>query len=134
MSQENVETVRDHYAATNVGDFALAMRYYADEVELVVSDNAFLEPGTFKGKDAVGQWFGDWFRNFRRGYQFDLEEVRDLGELVLVVARHHGRGRTSGAEVRGTTAYLYGVREGKIARLEMYASRSEALETAGLSA
>jgi ketosteroid isomerase-like protein len=133
MSEENVRTVRDHFAATNEGDFALAMRYYADDVELVVPGHAFLENGTFQGKEAVGRWFGDWFRTFRRGYHFDLEEARDLGDVVLVVARHGGRGKSSGAEVRATMGYLYGIREGQIVRVELYPGRSEALEAAGLS-
>ena len=131
MSQEDVELVRDHFAATNAGDFARALGYYADEVELVVPDDAFLESGTFKGRDAVGRWFGNWFRAFQRGYHFDLEEARDLGDVVLVVAKHSGRGRTSGAEVRARMAYLYGVRDGKIARIELYPGSTEALEAIG---
>jgi ketosteroid isomerase-like protein len=133
MSQEDVEIVRDHFAATNEGDFARALGYYADDVELVVPEDAFLESGTFKGRDAVGRWFGNWFRAFQRGYHFDLEEVRDLGDVVLVVAKHSGRGRTSGAEVRARLAYLYGVRNGKIARIDLYPGSSEALEAVALS-
>jgi len=133
MSQENVEIVRDYFAATNEGDFAAAMAYYAHDVELVVPAYAFLDSGTFKGKDAVGRWFGDWFRGFQRGYQFDLEEVRDLDGVVLVAARHRGHGRTSGAEVVAPIAYLFGLRGGKIARLEMFSDRSEALEAARVS-
>jgi ketosteroid isomerase-like protein len=99
----------------------------------VVPGHAFLEAGTFKGRDAVGRWFGDWFRTFQRGYQFDLEEARELGGVILVVARHYGRGRTSGAEVHATMAYLYRVRDGRIARVELYPDRAEALAAAGLS-
>jgi ketosteroid isomerase-like protein len=133
MSQQDVELVRDHFAATNEGDFPRALGYYADDVVLVVPDDAFLESGTFNGRDAVGRWFGNWFRAFQRGYHFDLEEARDLGDVVLVVAKHSGRGRTSGAEVRARMAYLYGVRDGKIARIELYPGTSEALEAVALS-
>jgi ketosteroid isomerase-like protein len=130
MSQENVEIVRDYFAVTNEGDFAAAMAFYADDVELVVPAYVFLESGTFQGKDAVGQWFGEWFRGFQRGYQFDLEEVRDLDGVVLVAALQSGHGRTSGAEVRAPVAYLFGFRDGKIARLEIFPDRSEALAAA----
>jgi hypothetical protein len=37
------------------------MSYYAEDVELVVHPQAFLERGTFKGREAVGEWFGNWF-------------------------------------------------------------------------
>jgi ketosteroid isomerase-like protein len=132
MSQENVEVVCDQFAATNERDFPRAMSHYAEDVELVVHPDAFLERGTFKGRDAVGQWFGDWFTTFEPGYHFDIEEARDLGDLVLLVATHHGRGRTSGVQVHGQTAYLYTVRGGKVVRGELYPGRAEALEAAGL--
>jgi ketosteroid isomerase-like protein len=132
MSQENVEVVRDQFAATNERDFRRAMSHYAPDVELVVHPDAFLQGGTFKGQHAVGQWFADWFTTFERGYHFDIEEARDLGDAVLLVASHHGRGRTSGAEVRGQTGYLYRLRDGKIVHVELYRGRAEALEAAGL--
>jgi ketosteroid isomerase-like protein len=133
MSQENVEVVNDQFAATNARDFPRAMSHYAEDVELVVDPNAFLEPGTFKGRQAVGKWFGNWFTTFEPGYRFDIEEVRDLGEVVFLIASHHGRGRTSGVEVHGQTGYLYTLRGGKIVRLELFPSREKTLEAAGLS-
>jgi len=132
MSQENVEVVRDQFAATNERDFPRAMSHYAEDVELVVDPAAFLERGTFNGRDAVGQWFANWFTTFEPGYHFDIEEARDLGDVVFLIASHHGRGRTSGVEVHGQTGYLYRLRGGKIVRVELYPGRAEALEAAGL--
>ena len=132
MSQENVDVVRDQFAATNERDFRRAMSHYAEDVELVVHRDAFLEFGSFEGRDAVGQWFGNWFATFEPGYHFEIEETRDLGDRVLLLATHRGRGRTSGVEVQGQAAYLYGVRDGKIVRVELHPSRAQALEAAGL--
>jgi ketosteroid isomerase-like protein len=132
MSQEDVQVVRDQFAATNERDFPRAMSLYAEDVELVVHPDAFIERGTFKGRHAVGQWFGNWFKTFEPGYHFDVEEARDLGDVVLLVASHRGHGRTSGLEVHGRTGYLYRVRDGKIARVEIYPGRAEAVEAAGL--
>ncbi len=132
MSQENVDVVCDQFAATNEREFPRVMSYYAEDVELFVHPDAFTHRGTFKGRDAVGQWFGDWFRTFEPGYRFDIEETRDLGDLVFLSATHHGRGRASGAEVHGQTGYLYTVRDGKIVRVEIYPSPAAALEAAGL--
>jgi ketosteroid isomerase-like protein len=130
MSRENVEVVRDQFAATNERDFPRAMSHYADDVELVVHPDAFLENGTFSGREAVGEWFANWFTTFEAGYHFDIEEARDLGEVVFLLASHHGRGRSSGAEVRGQTAYLYTVRGGKVVRVELYQSGAQALAAA----
>ena len=131
VAQEEVDVVLEQFAAVNERDFERAMELYADDVELFVHQRAFLEGGTLRGREAVGEWFGNWFRAFGRDYRFDIDEARDLGDAVLVVARHRGRGRTSGAEVHGETAYLYRVRDGRVVRAELYGSRAEALEASG---
>jgi ketosteroid isomerase-like protein len=133
MSQENVQTVRDYFETVNGGDFARAMQYYADDVELVAPDAVFLEAGTFTGKDAVGLWFGNWFRAFQRGYWLDLDEIRAVGDAVFALVHHQGRGKTSGAEVRMSTAYLFSVGNGKIGKIELFPDRRSALEAVGLA-
>jgi ketosteroid isomerase-like protein len=132
MSQENIEVIRDQYAATNERDFDRVMSYYDEDVELVfhVPD---IRAGTFKGRDATGRWFGDWFRSFDRDARFDVKELTQLEDgSVLVVADHHARGRASGAEVHGTVVWLYRLRNRKIIRVDGYQTRDEALEAAGL--
>lgn len=133
MAQEDVEVVLAQFEATNARDFPRAMSFYAEDVELVVAPSAFLRSGTFRGVDAVGRFFGDWFATFEPGYRFDVEEARDLGDVVLLVASHRGRGRTSGVEVHGRTAYLYRVRDGRIVRGELFGSRADALAASGRS-
>lgn len=121
----------DQFAAVNERDFERAMALYAEDVELFVDPRAYLESGRAKGRDEVGEWFGNWFRTFERDYRFVIEETRDLGDAVLLVASHHGRGRASGAEVHGENGYLYRIREGKIVGVEIYPGRVEALEASG---
>ena len=128
MSKENVEVVLDQFAATNERDFPRAMSHYAEDVELVVHSDAFLEAGTVSGRYAVGQWFANWFRTFEPGYHFDIGEARDFGDVVLLTATHHGRGRISGIEVHGETGYLYTLRDGKIVRGELFQTPAQALE------
>jgi ketosteroid isomerase-like protein len=132
MSDEKIKVVRDQFAATNERDFPRAMSFYAEDVELFVDPDAFLEGGTFKGRDAVGEWFGNWFRTFEPGYHFDIEEVRDLGDVVFLDAAHRGRGRTSGIEVGGRAGYLYWVRDGRVVRVEIHPSGTAALRAAGV--
>ena len=77
MPQDPVDVLREQFAATNERDFARAMSYYADDVVLVVEEG-FLNTGTFEGKEAVGEWYGDWFRAFGTDYRFEIEEIREL--------------------------------------------------------
>jgi len=133
MSQENVQVVLDQYAATNERDFERVMSYYADHVELIARE-PWLKAGLYRGREAVGNFFGDWLSTFDRDARFDVTEARELENgVVLIVADHHARGRGSGVEVRGTVIWVYRLRDGKITRVEGFASREEALEAAGRS-
>jgi ketosteroid isomerase-like protein len=58
MSQENVQIVRDYFAAVNAQDFPRAMSYYAEDMEMVTAGDATLESGVRKGREAVGEYFG----------------------------------------------------------------------------
>jgi ketosteroid isomerase-like protein len=132
MSRENVEIVRDQYAATNERDFARAMSHYSEDVEMVVAHG--LRAGTFKGREAVGDWFGEWLAVFDRDARFDIEEIVDLdASSVLLVASHHASGRKSGVEVTEEVIWLYRLDRGKISRLTSYESRAVAVEALGLS-
>jgi ketosteroid isomerase-like protein len=132
VARDPVDVLRDHFAATNERDFERAMSYYADDVVLVVEEG-FLNTGTFEGKAAVGEWFGDWFRAFGRDYRFEITEARDLGGgLVFLTVSYGGTGRASGAEVHDARAYLYRVRGDKITRVQLFLTPEEALEAASL--
>jgi ketosteroid isomerase-like protein len=133
VSQDPIDVIRAQYAAVNERDFARAMDHYSEDVVLVVPQaEGVPSPGTYEGKVAVGNWFGDWFLNFDRTYRLWIDEARDLGKAILIVASHAGTGRASGVEVRGSFAYLYRVESDKVTRVEFFATRPEALEAAGV--
>jgi ketosteroid isomerase-like protein len=133
VSAVDIEIVLDQFAAVNERDFQRAMDRYSEDVVLVVPPaESAPEPGTYEGKDAVGRWFGSWFQSFDRDYHFEIDESRILGEQVFIHAWHGGRGRTSGIEVRGELSYLYRVRDGRVVRVEIYPTREEAFEAAGV--
>jgi ketosteroid isomerase-like protein len=128
MSEQDIEVVREQFEAVNQRDWERAMDLYADDVVLEVGWGP--EPGTYEGKEAVGRWFGNWFQMFDSDYRFELEELRAVGDAVFLWTRHGGHGRTSGAEVRGDSTYLYWVRGGKVARIQMYDTREKGLAAA----
>jgi ketosteroid isomerase-like protein len=134
VSEADIDVVRDQFAATNEQDFARAMELYAEDVTLIASAASGPgKSGTYEGKDAVGEWFGDWFRAFARGYHFEIHEIRELDSgAIFMRASHGGRGRLSGVEVQGETVYLYRVRDGKISQVGFYANPDEALGAAEL--
>jgi ketosteroid isomerase-like protein len=134
VSAANVEVIERGLDAVNRGDFAAAMAACADDVVLVVDERVeTLNAGVFTGRDAVGGWFADWFGSFARGYQFHIQEMRPIGKRVfLVLLRHRGRGRSSGVVLEWSTAHVYAIKAGKIARIELFSDLSEALKALGL--
>ncbi len=133
MSQADVGVVLDQFAAVNQRDFERAMDRYAEDVTLFASEESGPKAGIYEGKQAVGEWFGDWFRAFAPDYRFEITEARELEDgVVLLVARHRGKGRLSGVEVEQENSYLYRVQAGKVAQVGFYATRDEALAAASL--
>ena len=132
MSRENVEVVVGIFQAVNDRDFQGVMDAYADDIVLELHDSLVALGGEGAvGKAAVGEWFGEWYRIFDRDYRFEIDEVRDWGDRVFLVATHHGRGRTSGTPVVQSMAYVYTLREGRIVRCDVWETAAEALAAAG---
>ncbi len=134
MSERDIEVVREQFEATNERDFERVMELYAEDVVLVAPRmQGVANPGRYEGKEAVGEWFGDWFRSFARDYRFEIKEARHLGGgLIFLFATHGGSGRFSGVEVHSKNTYLYRVRDGRISRVGFFATREKALEAAEL--
>jgi ketosteroid isomerase-like protein len=86
----------------------------------------------FAGLDGLRETFLDWIARWATYYD-EIEEVFAVCEdRVVILARQHGRRLDTEAEVVAESASVYTVRDGKIARLELYATRSEALKAVGL--
>jgi ketosteroid isomerase-like protein len=131
MSEDSAEVVRRHFENTNYGRFDDVMEIYDPAVELVVSEDVAVDPGVYRGAEAVGEWFGSWFRTFAPGYRLDVAELIRLNDVVVVAVDHRAVGRRSGAEVTTRFYNTYWVRDGKIVRLELFRERADALEAAG---
>jgi len=135
VAQADVDVVLKQYRDTNARDFAAVMDAYSDDVVLAAhGERLGVLEAEVSGKEAVGEWFGDWFRHFERGYRFDVEEALEVAGRVLIVANHHGHGRDSGVPVEERWAYAYTVRDGLVTHVEIWAdrnARAAALEALG---
>jgi ketosteroid isomerase-like protein len=134
MSDQDMAVIREQYDATNRRDFTRAMELYAEDVVLRVPWlEGIQNPGTYVGKEAVGEWFGDWFRTMSHDYRFEIQEMSELGDgLIFMSATHGGSGRLSGAPVKGENTYLYRVRDRKITQVGFFATREDAFAAASL--
>jgi ketosteroid isomerase-like protein len=75
----------------------------------------------------------DWFSAFEfDDWQLEVDERFDRDDRVVVMARQHGPGSSSGADVSLKFAQVLTLRAGKIVRVDNYLDRGQALEAAGL--
>lgn len=115
--EAEIEVIRDQIAAVNERDWERAMSHYADDVELEIPGSG-IQSGTFRGKKAAGEWFGDWMGTFDRDLHFEIRELTELRDgSLLVILDHRARGKASGVELEAPIAWRYWLRDGKVARL-----------------
>jgi ketosteroid isomerase-like protein len=132
MSQQNIQTVRDAAAAFNRGDVDTWLEYFADDIDYRAVEGALDDRGPMHGKDAVRAYVQDWLDMFD-DFKVEPMELIDAGEdQVIAVGRISGRAKLSGVETDLTSAALYTIRDGKIARGREYWTKEQALEAAGL--
>ena len=86
----------------------------------------------YVGRDAVIQasrrYWGTWDE-----YSIKAEELIDAGPAVVVVLSERGRGKGSGAPFENENPQLWTFRGDRIIRWDLFQTRADALEAAGLS-
>jgi len=125
-----VEVVRRVFDAWAEGDFRTATGYFDANVVLVVGPG-FIDPDAVLGLDAVRDYTIQFMRQWDH-LTMSAEEVRPVGDTVLVRTRQVGSGKASGADSEMTYFWLFSLRAGKIIRLESVRDEASALEAAGL--
>ena len=131
MSQETVDFVKLGFEAWERGDLALFEDWTTPDL-LIVQPPEVPDAKTYEGRAAMAEAWEDW-PNEWDDFRLDLVEVIDVSDNVAVsVTRHRGRGRESGIEMDFQVFYVHRLRDGKLARMDMFFSREQALEAAGL--
>ena len=137
MSEENVEIVRRLLAAlqsVDAGNFEHRfdeVREILDpEVEWVAAPHSLLASEEYHGYDGVRRFWTQFLSAWDE-YGLEVEELIDAGDQVVAVMRLSGR--TSELEVDEARSSLLTLRDGRILRIEPFASKEGALEAAGLS-
>src|SRR3954453_24125254 len=130
MSQENVEIVRRGYDAYARGDVAAML---ADIDSEMVTYREEPDGATFKGPDGFLQAIAEWVEDFDE-FVATAEELIDANERQVVVHVHQtATGSQSGAPIEGDFWFVHTLSDSKVTRLDMFASKDKALESAGLS-
>ena len=133
MSEENVEIVRNAFAAFERGDIEGLLRL-CDE-DIVITQPPDL-PGVSpeqRGHRGVLEAMAIWPQQWDE-YRIELLRVDAApGGKVFVAQRSSGRGKQSGVEVNMDFSFVFTVHEGKISQWRLFMQEEQAVEAAGLS-
>jgi ketosteroid isomerase-like protein len=133
MSRENVELVRAMTDAANRIDIDAIIGFLSPDV--VWEETAEL-PGlreVYRGPDEVRAWAEEILEIFASAHNA-LDRITELsGDRVFTENVLTARGKGSGVPTELRYWAVYWIREGKIARRQVFWHRKEALEAAGLS-
>jgi ketosteroid isomerase-like protein len=130
MSQENVEIVKRMLALFHAGDAKNALACFSEDVVAETAGRPDLTGG--RGREALSKLIGSWVAAWEE-WSEEIDEIRDLGDRVMVIATQRGRSKGTQMQIENRYATVYEFRDGEISRMALYNGPDEALEAAARS-
>jgi ketosteroid isomerase-like protein len=132
MSDENVEIIRSGFETMQRKGWQTLFSLIDPEFELTTPPDLAMEPDTYRGEAGLRRYF-ESFEDAMEDIQIVPEgEFLGAGEKVFVRFRLSARGRETGIEATQHAFQVWTMRAGKGLRVEIFASREQALDAAGL--
>ncbi len=128
MSRENVELVERMLSRFHAGDAEGALACFSKDVISEAPGRPDLGGG--RGREALATLVGSWVESWE-DWSEEINEVRELGDRVMVTSTQRGRGKGSGIQTAAQYSYCYEVRNGELSWMGLYKSPDEALEAVG---
>lgn len=144
MPREDVDLVSRLYAED--GPFSLPLspdeevallertfdRFYDEQVEIRMPSEYPEGEQVFFGRRGMAEVIA-LLRDSWTSWRFQAEEFVESGHSVMVLIRVKAEGGASGLAVVQETAHVWTVRNGRLASIQIYRDRAQALEAVGLS-
>jgi ketosteroid isomerase-like protein len=117
----------DAYARRDYDAFLVGV-----DPEIVIdTGDAFPESNVYRGLEGMRRFLA-MFEEVWQDYVIEPEEIVDFGDRYVLIARHRGHGRGSGAGVDRRVGLVGTFRGGMVVRFVFYGSATQALEAVGL--
>ena len=129
MPEGLAEVVDQIAAAFNAGDPAALIAICDSDVEI---DSRIARAGgrPFQGHDGVREWFEEIGETFDY-FVVEIDELREAGDLALVLGRARWRGHGSGVETDEPLVWTAESDGGRLKRLAVYESEERAFAAFG---
>jgi ketosteroid isomerase-like protein len=111
-----------------------ATDFFADDVEWDFSGfQGWIEDSYYYGRDGFNAQMQRWTEPFE-DWSFQIDEMTDLGgDDILALGVQRGRLKGSGAVVDMPFGQIWTVRDGKLARIRIFANHEDARAAAGVA-
>jgi ketosteroid isomerase-like protein len=131
MADQNIELIRRSFEAIGNRDIEALLRLYQPDAVFRPLTGTLVESGGYRGHDGIRAYFEE-VDNVWEAMLPHADDMRSNGDLVVVIGGCVVRGRESGAETDTAMAWVFQVREGRIASHRAFPEAGEALSAAGL--
>jgi ketosteroid isomerase-like protein len=131
VSKENLEVVHRSYEALLQGDWNQVAELCDPDVEMHGTLGGPSEGSVWRGVQQIRQEFQQEKAEASDEDRPVMERLIDAGDRVLMLLDEFGPGKGSGVEA--DMAVVFGLRKGRVVRIQGYMDRASAFEAAGLS-
>ena len=132
MSQGDVEIVEEFTRRFAAG-LHVTDDYFDPEIVWDTSASGLPSAGVYRGREGVRRFFRDWLAPWA-DYELEVLDFIDAGGAVVLVFRQAGTGRGSGIRTERDFFGVWELKNSKVVRFRLFASRAQAFGAAGLSA
>ena len=130
MPSPNEEFARQAYDAINRRDVEWLIERSHPAIQMHMQGVADV-PVLYTGVSGVRDYFRD-MGEIWESFKVTPEEIRALGDRVLVIARGRLRGRASAIDVDNRTGSVFTLRDGLVTEIRTYRTLDDARAAAGL--
>jgi ketosteroid isomerase-like protein len=132
MPADNTQIVRWTFEAICDEDIDRLLEFYDDEIEFLPLTGTLVESGGYAGHRGVRDYFEECAEVWEL-MQPHADDLRTVGDDVVVLGGCAVRGRGSGAGSDNPMAWVITLRDGRVIRHRGFATREEALDAVGLT-
>ena len=115
----NIELIAALYRAFRGADYPAFTALCHDDLEWIQNEG-FPYGGHHNGPAAVIEGVFETLPRHWDGFRFDVQEMLDAGDSVVVLGAYEGRHRESGKAFRADTAHVFDICEGRVQRFRQF--------------
>ena len=116
----NLKVIQELYRAFREQDYDAFRSITTEDLEWIQNEG-FPGGATRKGASEVIKGVFQANDNNWENFAFNIEELLDAGNSVIVIGRYTGYNRISEKPMNAVAAHIYDLRDGKVCRFRMFA-------------